>query len=72
MTEKAVLGWAVVPGYDGQHAVPVQDLRVHVVSADCWCKPVDKAEGDLDFEGSYWAHNSMDRREHTIEQGIVQ
>lgn len=49
------------------HVIPTNDLREHVSSPDCWCAPVQDEE-----EPSVWVHNSMDRREHTIEQGMVQ
>jgi len=63
------LGWAFVPGYDGAHTVPIGDLKPHVVGANCWCQPVNISDkGDEPV----WSHNSMDRREHTIEQGVVQ
>ena len=52
---------------DGWHVVPMDDLREHTSSSDCWCKPVpDKDEPNV------WVHNSMDRREHTIEKGVTQ
>jgi hypothetical protein len=40
------------------HVVPVNDLKDHVASADCWCKPTEE-EGWPDV----WAHHSMDQRE---------
>jgi hypothetical protein len=49
------------------HVVPMGDLREHVSSSDCWCKP----ESDAGKPGLY-IHNSMDRREHTIEKGVTQ
>ena len=48
------------------HVVPMNDLRDHVTNAECWCNPTQDDEC-LDV----WVHHSMDRREHTIEQGIV-
>jgi len=52
---------------DGWHVVPMGDLREHISSSDCWCKPVPDAA-----EPNVWVHNSMDRREHTIEKGVTQ
>lgn len=69
---EAGLGWAVVPGYDGAHTVPIGDLKPHVIGADCWCQPVGLSKEDPDYDEGSWSHNSMDRREHTIEQGVVQ
>jgi len=50
------------------HIIPINDLRDHAEGRDCWCKPVVAEE---DAGGFIIAHNSMDRREHTIEQGRV-
>lgn len=49
------------------HLIPLNDLREHKDAPDCWCDP--KQDGD---EPSVWVHNSMDRREHTIEKGVIQ
>lgn len=56
-----------VTGEDGWHVVPMGDLRAHECSKNCWCKPTQD-----ESEPSVWVHNSMDRREHTIEKGITQ
>lgn len=41
------------------HVYPTNDLRDHVFSPKCWCKPVlDEEEG-----GRLWVHNAMDQRE---------
>ena len=40
------------------HIVPVADLREHLSSPQCWCKPVQD-----DQDPNLWLHNSMDRRE---------
>lgn len=50
------------------HVVPLNDLREHDAREDCWCFPVEIFDGD----DAVVVHNSMDRREHTIEKGIVQ
>ncbi len=49
------------------HVVPVNDLREHEASPLCWCKPRPDDEEPLCY-----VHNSMDRREHTIEKGRLQ
>lgn len=43
------------------HVVPLNDLREHVASKDCWCKPTEDAVDDV------WVHHSMDRREEYEE-----
>ena len=40
------------------HVIPINDLREHDNSPDCWCKPAQDDEEPL-----LWVHNSMDRRE---------
>lgn len=47
---------------DNIHIVPVNDLREHDLSPDCWCKPTphDDCLG-------LWTHHSMDRREEYEE-----
>lgn len=52
---------------DGWHVVPMGDLREHDSSKDCWCNPTPDED-----EPAVWVHHSMDRREHTCEQGKVQ
>lgn len=47
------------------HVLPVNDLKPHRDRRDCWCLPVEKEPG-------VWVHNSMDRREHTVEKGVTQ
>lgn len=37
------------------HVMPINDLRDHTLSTDCWCRPFSD-EGVI-------VHNSMDRRE---------
>ena len=48
--------------------IPLGDLKEHQPDSDCWCHPVECFDGD----GVIWVHNSMDRREHTVEKGITQ
>jgi hypothetical protein len=43
------------------HIVPLNDLRGHIESPDCWCKPIDTDPG-------VWSHNSLDGREE-FERG---
>ena len=52
------------------HVVPFHDLRNHRVylNEECWCHPMVDEDEDIPIH----VHNSMDRREHTIEKGIVQ
>jgi hypothetical protein len=45
------------------HVVPLNDLRDHTASANCWCKPSEEDEWP-----GVWVHHSMDRREE-YEQG---
>ena len=45
------------------HVTPVNDLKPHLESADCWCRPVRDDE-----EPAVVIHNSMDQRE-AHEQG---
>ena len=40
------------------HIVPINDLRPHKTSMDCWCKPKRDEE-----ESNVIIHNSMDKRE---------
>ena len=49
------------------HIIPINDLRDHEENEQCWCRPMEVFDGDE----AVWCHNSMDRREHTIEQGRV-
>jgi hypothetical protein len=53
---------------DDIHVTPLNDLREHADSRECWCKPVIYDEADMPIV----VYNSMDRREHTIEKGRVQ
>ncbi len=55
MSEWVVIGTA-------WHTVPVNDLREHEASADCWCEPEKEADIDPGLPG-LWRHNSADGRE---------
>lgn len=48
---------------DQYHIVPVNDLREHEASPDCFCKPLRDEE-----EPTVWIHNSLDQRE-SFESG---
>lgn len=63
------LGCELLPGEGCFHCVPRGDLKPHIISEFCWCRPEDVAEP---HEDPCWSHNSMDNREPTIEQGIWQ
>ena len=39
------------------HVIPVNDLREHEASADCWCRPTPDEEHDI------FVHHSLDGRE---------
>ena len=42
------------------HVIPINDLREHASSEDCWCKPEEDA--------GVWVHKAMDHRmEHDDE-----
>lgn len=43
---------------DNLHVIPIDDLREHISSADCWCKPAQDQSID-----NIYIHNSMDGRE---------
>ena len=44
------------------HVTPVNDLREHDASVDCWCRPTPDDE-----EPSVIVHHAMDRREEYEE-----
>lgn len=44
------------------HIVPINDLREHIASKDCWCGPTEDAQVD-----DVWVHHSMDKREEYEE-----
>lgn len=52
--------WGIFLETGERHVIPLDDLRHHVESAACWCRPYD--------DEGVWVHNSMDRREF-IERG---
>lgn len=52
------------------HVIPLNDFKEHLDTGECWCKPVEIF--DASMHEAVWVHNSMDRREHTIEKGVIQ
>lgn len=53
-----------MPKPDLWHVIPLDDLRFHLESVTCWCRPtVDEAD-------NICVHHALDRRE-TREQGQV-
>jgi hypothetical protein len=60
--------WQPIGGTSNDlHVVPLNDLREHAAASDCWCSPVQDVDEPL-----VWVHQSMDRREHTVEKGVRQ
>ena len=51
---------AIMTEYGERHVIPIDDLRPHYESANCWCQPF--------FDGEVIVHNSMDGRER-VERG---
>jgi hypothetical protein len=56
------------------HITPVNDLREHADSADCWCEPkillpghMTTTDGD-DYEAKIIIHHSLDGRERHERQ----
>lgn len=45
-----------------RHIIPLDDLREHVTSVDCWCHPTPDVDEPLVI-----VHHSMDRREEYEE-----
>lgn len=55
-------GWMTVTGTSEagnrvSHVIPIDDLREHSETADCWCDPF------LDYEDMIVIHSSADGRE---------
>jgi len=46
-----------------EHVIPLDDLRPHEESSECWCAPFD--------DEGVWVHNSMDKREFAERGEIV-
>jgi len=47
--------WLASIAREGQHVMPVDDLREHHAHETCWCKPTN--------DEGVWMHHAMDRRE---------
>ncbi len=55
--------WEVYALDNGErHVIPLDDLKPHEGSHECWCHPTDDG-------GNRWIHNSADGREQ-YERGI--
>lgn len=50
--------WLVTQGAAAIHITPIEDLRPHEHSAQCWCAPVEDGQED-----GVWLHHSLDGRE---------
>jgi hypothetical protein len=56
----AIQSWSALDvGGSVYHVQPIDDLREHEDSAQCWCRPSVEEEE----EGTLIVHNSMDGRE---------
>ena len=44
------------------HVIPLNDLKEHECSADCWCEPTL----DDEAEGLVYVHHSLDGREREV------
>ena len=49
------------------HVVPLNDLREHVISENCWCKPTEDDGWPSVWGPSVWVHHAMDKREEYEE-----
>ena len=60
------MSWEAIALPNGQrHVIPLDDLRPHDESPDCWCRPTE------DFEGvGVMVHHALDRREQ-YETGAI-
>lgn len=53
------------------HVLPINDLREHEETRDCWCKPrVEFADNVSDLETRVIVHNSLDGRELVEAHGL--
>jgi hypothetical protein len=50
------------------HVTPIDDLKEHEMSRDCWCKPLVQQEPD--DEHALVIHNAEDGRELVEEHGL--
>ena len=65
-------GWTLLIAYGpegvvGAHVVPIDDLREHVTTPDCWCKPTVDMVPSVDGDTPLHSHNSADLREASEE-----
>jgi hypothetical protein len=69
------MAWAIDHRTDplAIHVVPMDDLRDHVCSRSCWCRPVDTDADDIDIEQAatrpVFVHRPMDERDSYIRDG---
>jgi hypothetical protein len=60
---EGVLSWGIYVGQDQmKHVVPVEDMRPHRHSINCWCRPIHDQ-----IDGAVIVHNAMDEREKAEE-----
>lgn len=52
-----LVGFPTKSGHFAQHVVPVDDLREHDLTPDCWCTPT------VDSVSFVAVHNAADQRE---------
>ena len=54
------------------HVTPINDLRAHLDSRDCWCKPRIEIEEDFltDETKVLVIHHSLDGRELVEQHGV--
>lgn len=54
------------------HITPINDLREHLDSRDCWCKPRIEIEEDFltDEKKVLVIHHSLDGRELVEQHGV--
>jgi hypothetical protein len=60
MADRCVEDLTAALGYEAErpldwHIIPGNDVRLHIVSVDCWCQPTD--------ENGIIVHHSLDGRE---------
>ena len=55
---RLVHGWLCRITECAAHVMPMNDLRPHVASPECWCAPAEDEEDE-----SIYRHHALDRRE---------
>jgi hypothetical protein len=58
-------GWKVTSFAGANHVMPVEDLKEHFESRECWCVPTVEPDA---YGTPTWVHHSKDRREFTVER----